>query len=117
MVLLALYHSEGQNGLPVDKSKAFELLQRACELGYAAAHYHLGISYYNGVGVEQDKNKAVHHMQMAAMMGDVHARHNLGIVEDENENFQRAMKHFMIAAKGGYEHSLYVVKLGFRSGH
>ena len=61
MALLAISHSEGQNGLPVNKSKAFELLQRACELGYATAHSYLGLKYQTGDGTEIDMKKAVHH--------------------------------------------------------
>eukprot|EP00956_Cyclotella_meneghiniana_P024259 scaffold48472_cov42-Cyclotella_meneghiniana.AAC.5 len=116
MVILAIYHRNGLCGLPVDQSKAFELLQRACELGSAAGHFNLGISYYNGVGVEQDKKKAVHHMQIAAMMGHMDARHNIGISELNNGNYQHAMKHFMIASKCGYQKSLDHVKQGYKRG-
>eukprot|EP00956_Cyclotella_meneghiniana_P011994 scaffold16986_cov20-Cyclotella_meneghiniana.AAC.1 len=48
------------------------------------------------------------------MMGHVGARHNLGCAEVGNRNFQRAMKHFMIAARCGYKDSLDAVKQGFR---
>eukprot|EP00956_Cyclotella_meneghiniana_P008595 scaffold11682_cov36-Cyclotella_meneghiniana.AAC.1 len=116
MVILASYHRFGHNGLPVDQSKAFELLQRASELGSAAAHSHLGFMYHDGNGIEHDKKKAVHHWQIAAMMGHVNARHNLGYAELLNKNYHRAMKHFMIAAKCGYEDSLHNIKEGFRKG-
>eukprot|EP00956_Cyclotella_meneghiniana_P024257 scaffold48472_cov42-Cyclotella_meneghiniana.AAC.3 len=116
MVLLAIYHSEGRNGLPVDKSKAFELLQRACELGCAEAHFHLGLSYDEGVGVELDKKKAIHNYQIAAMMGHMGARHNLGSAEYNDRNYECATKHFMIAAKCGYQLSLNEVKQCFKEG-
>eukprot|EP00956_Cyclotella_meneghiniana_P040115 scaffold187124_cov20-Cyclotella_meneghiniana.AAC.1 len=61
--------------------------------------------------------KAVHHWQIAAMMGNVGARHNLGFDELQNGNYQRAMKHFMIAAKCSYKDSLHNIKEGFRLGH
>ena len=114
MVVLTTYY--GRHGLPVDQSKAFELLQRASELGSAAAHSHLGFMYHDGNGIELDKKKAVHHWQIAAMMGHVNARHNLGYAELLNKNYHRAMKHFMIAAKCGYEDSLHNIKEGFRKG-
>ena len=117
MVLLAMYLSEGQYGLPVDKSKAFELLQRASELGSATGHDHLGTTYRMGDGIEIDKKKSVHHYQIATMMGHVVSRHNLGFVEYENGNLQRAMRHFMIAAKCGYKDSLHNIKEGFKDGH
>eukprot|EP00956_Cyclotella_meneghiniana_P038413 scaffold154201_cov23-Cyclotella_meneghiniana.AAC.1 len=116
MVLLASYHNQGLHGLPVDQSKAFELLQRASEIGSALSYCALAMSYDDGVGVRQDKKNAVHHYQLAAMMGHVNARHNLGCVEVKNGNYQRAMKHFMIAAKCGLKDSLDAVKNGFNDG-
>eukprot|EP00956_Cyclotella_meneghiniana_P039717 scaffold177828_cov23-Cyclotella_meneghiniana.AAC.1 len=77
MIMLADYYSKGRHGLPVDHSKAVELLQRASELGSASGHFDLAISYDDGVGVKQDKKRAIHHYQIAAMMGHVGARHNL----------------------------------------
>jgi len=124
MVMLSEHYNKGQYGLLVDQSKAFELLQRACELGSACSvhvssdlpHYHLGIKYQTGDLTEIDEKKAVHHYQIAAMMGNIHARHNLGCSERENRNYHRAMKHFMIAAKCGFQKSLENVKQGFRDG-
>eukprot|EP00956_Cyclotella_meneghiniana_P016709 scaffold26581_cov26-Cyclotella_meneghiniana.AAC.2 len=113
---LACSYMNGLDGLPVDRSKAFELFQRACRLESAAGHCHLGTRYLKGGGTEIDKKKAVYHLQIAAMMGNVNARHNLGCAEEENGNFQRAMRHFMIAAKCGFENSLDAVKDGFRQG-
>ena len=117
IVLLGRSYNEGENGLQVDQSKAFELFQRASELGCTAGHYNLGILYRNGEGTETDEKKAIHHCQIAAMMGHVAARHNLGCSEFENDNYQCAMKHFMIAAKCGNKYSLDNVKQGFRVGY
>ena len=41
---------------------------------------------------------------------------NLAGPELENGNYQRAMKHFMIAAKCGYKATLDMVKQGFKDG-
>ena len=41
------------------------------------------------------------------------SRHNLGVMEDNFGNVDRALKHFMIAARAGYEESLDAVKKGF----
>ena len=116
MVLLSSFYNKGLHGFPVDQSKAFELLQRASELGCAGAHYHLGISYQMGEGTEIDLKKAVHHWQVAAMMGHMGARHNLGCAKLENGNCQSAMKHLMIAASCGSKNSLQSVTQGFRAG-
>ena len=40
------------------------------------------------------------------MQGHVPARHNLGCLEIEKGNVGRAVKHFMISAKMGYDDSL-----------
>eukprot|EP00956_Cyclotella_meneghiniana_P022648 scaffold43089_cov23-Cyclotella_meneghiniana.AAC.1 len=114
MVVLGSFYLQGQHGLPVDQSKAFELLQRACELGCAAGHYNLGTVYQQGEAVEINMKKAVHHYEIAATMGHIYARHNVGIAEWRNGNHQRAMKHFMISAKSGLKESLDNVKQCFR---
>ena len=116
MHLLGSYHRDGELGLPVDRSKAFELFQRASELGSAAAHYQIGVRYLKGDGIEMDKTKAVYHWQIAAMMGHMASRNNLACIEWENRNFQRAMKHYMIAAKCGDNQSLFMVQEGFKEG-
>eukprot|EP00956_Cyclotella_meneghiniana_P028156 scaffold64941_cov77-Cyclotella_meneghiniana.AAC.9 len=116
MNTLGLCYDKGQNGFPVDQSKAFELYQRASELGCDGADYNLGCSYFNGLGVQANEKKAAHHWQIAAMMGNVHARHNLGCADLGDGNYRRAMRHFMIAAKCGYQKSLDNVKQGFEDG-
>eukprot|EP00956_Cyclotella_meneghiniana_P031632 scaffold83626_cov28-Cyclotella_meneghiniana.AAC.3 len=116
MVLLGFRYINGLDGLQVDQSKAFELFQRASELGSASAHFHLGNSYHLGNGAEIDMKKAIHHWQIAAMMGNMQARHNLGCAEAKNGNYNRALKHFMIAAMCGDEDALNNIKEGFRDG-
>ena len=43
------------------------------------------------------------------------ARHNLGVREEINGRFDRAVKHFIIAAKLGYDPSLKSAKRLYRS--
>jgi len=114
--VLGFYYEFGNNGYPVDHTKAVELYKRASELGSASGHHSLGKIYRLGRGVDQDMKKSIHHYQMAAMMGHVTARHNLGADEMDNGKHVRAMKHFMIAAKSGLHKSLELVKLGFTDG-
>eukprot|EP00956_Cyclotella_meneghiniana_P037041 scaffold133945_cov36-Cyclotella_meneghiniana.AAC.5 len=116
MVNLGVHYKLGENGFPINYSKAAELFQRASELGSAEAHKNLGILYHFGEGVERDTKKAVHHWQAAAMMGNEGSRYNLGIIEENDANFDRAMKHFMISAKCGHDDSLQKVKEGFMMG-
>ncbi len=99
-----------------DYEGAFGYYTRAAELGDASAHYNLSIMYQLGEGVEKDKKKAVYHTEEAAIGGHPDARHNLGCYEGKNGRHERAMKHFIIAAKLGFNDSLDEVKEGFVDG-
>ena len=104
------YYRDGSYGLPQDYTKAFELWSKAGELGNAAAHNCIGFAYDHGRGVEVDKKKAKHYFELAAMMGDEKARYNLGTIEENVGNKIRALKHYIIAARGGNSESLEAVK-------
>ena len=51
------------------------------------------------------------------MEGEVLARHNIGVIEKDAGNMNRAMKHFMIAARAGYDDSLNQIRKCYVSGH
>ena len=93
-----------------DYSGAFEDFTKAAALGSMNAHYNLSLMYYKGEGVEKDMKKYVSHLKEAAIRGHPNARHNLGCLEAENGRFERAMKHFIIAANLGYDVSLKAIK-------
>ena len=63
-----------------------------------------------------DKKKAKYYYELAAMGGNIYARHNLGCKEISAGNYQRAYKHYMIAAKAGKQASLDEIKKGFMGG-
>ena len=107
---LGSYHNEGQWGLPQNHAKALELWHRAAELGSADAYYNIGIAHDSGSGVERDETKANHYYELAAMGGDPYARHNLGAHEARAGNWNRALKHWVIAAKDGDTQSLNNIK-------
>jgi TPR repeat protein len=75
--------------------------------------------YWKGKGVEMDKDKEIYHLEEAAIAGHPIARHNLGIEELYNGRgrFERARKHFIIAANLGYHGSLKNVKDLYAHGH
>ena len=114
---LAGYYDSGDYGLQQDWEKANELWLKAGELGCAEAYSRLGYSYEVGRGVEINKEKAKHYWELAAMMGEVQARHILGLLEGDAGNLERAMKHFMVAARAGDNESLDKVKQGFMEGY
>ena len=86
---------------------ALEYLEKAAELSDADAHYRLGCMYWKGNGVGMDEEKMVYHWEIAAIGGDPTARHFLAQIEEyDNDNMERAMKHYIIAANLGYELSM-----------
>lgn len=116
MNMLGCYYQDGDEGFPVDYSKAVELFRQASELGCADAHYNLGCAYERGRSLERDMKQAVNHWQIAAMKGNEEARLNLGKFEYLKGNKNRAMRHCIISAKYGHDESLKEVREGFEMG-
>ena len=115
---LGMKYHYGKLGLLRNVNKACELANRAAELGSVRAHYNLFVIYWQGDGgIEKDTTKAMHHMKLAAIGGHEIARHYLGNVEVDNGNMDRAMKHYMIAAKSGLDDALKEVGEGYKAGH
>ncbi len=100
-----------------DYGTAFEYLIKAVGLGNAEAHFNLSELYYKGKGVVKDTKKAVYHSEEAAIGGHPEARHNLGIDEWNNRRFEKARKHFIIAANLGNHSSLTFIKVLYAEGH
>jgi len=113
---LGMMYYQGTDGFPQDYTKALTLWHRAVEFGYSAAYNNIGYAYDHGQGVEVDEEKAVYYYELAAMGGDVHARHNLGTLEDNEDKFDRALKHYMIAVRGGESKSLDYIKDMYTNG-
>ena len=112
MLALACDYQHGDEGagMPQDYAKALELWHRAAQLGYTKTYYNIGNAYWYGRGVEKNEKKAVHYWELAAIRGDVDARLNLGAFENNAGNYDRAIKHFMIAAGGGRNDSLKMIQ-------
>jgi TPR repeat protein len=100
-----------------DYETAFKYYTKAAVLGDADAQYSLSILYRDGEGVEKDERKEVYHLEEAAIGGHPAARHNLGIEEYHNGRFERAAKHFIIAAKLEMNDSLKGLKKLYANGH
>ena len=105
-----MFHQKG------DISKALELWNQGANLGHADAHHSIADVYLNVKGVEKDDKKAQYHLERAAIRGHEMARHSLGINEYNDGNMDRAMKHFMMAARTGYDEPLKHVKDGYSWG-
>jgi tetratricopeptide (TPR) repeat protein len=100
-----------------DYETALKYLTKAAELGNAEAHYDLSVTYHQGLVVEKDMNKFIYHSEEAAIAGHHMARHNLGCNEYDNGRFERAVKHFTIAANLGSHYSLELIRDLHADGH
>ncbi|EJK73582.1 hypothetical protein THAOC_04782 [Thalassiosira oceanica] len=74
------------------------------------------VAYCGEDGVQEDKAKAIQFWEKAAMQGHVESRYNLGITEGMKENYDRAVRHFLISAKMGHERSVEKIKRLFVGG-
>jgi TPR repeat protein len=111
------YHHAGW-GLPVDDEESMKWLNKAADFGHPDSLYSIANAYYEGQhGVDIDTNKAIQHYKLAAIGGHEKARYNLGVMEENDGNMDKAMKHYMIAAKSGINEALKEVREGYKDGH
>ena len=114
MFIIGIYYSTGEEGLPQDQSKALELFYQAGKLGYSMAYGNIGHAYEfgTGEGVKDDsyRKRSTHYLELAAMGGSIASRFNLGCNEWQAGNYERAIKHWMIAVKDGDPDSLEYIK-------
>jgi hypothetical protein len=99
-----------------DYRSAFGYLMKAAELGDVEAHFKLSLLYHHGEGVEKDEGMETYHLEEAAIGGHPFARHNLGCHEWNNDNNERAVKHWIIAAKLGDDDSIKALMDAFKIG-
>ena len=97
-------------------SSAFECFTKAAALGDAGAHFQLSVMYRLGDGVEKEDGKETYHLEEAAIGGHPIARFNLASYEYRHGNVERAVKHLIIAATQGHDHSIKVLMESFRQG-
>ena len=100
-----------------DYKAAFEYWTRAAALGDVKAHFHLSIMYQEGKCVEKDEKRSLHHAEQAAIAGYHLVRHNLACMEWKNGKMDRAVKHWIIAAKQGEDESLTRIKNLYQLGY
>ena len=111
--MMGSYYTHGRYGLPQDSAKAVELWHKAGKFGYA----NIGQAYYNDESEERDEKMAKHYHELAAMEGNVVARYNLGVSEENAGNYDRALKHYMIAVRGGHTEALKEIQELYMDGH
>jgi len=109
---------DGERGLSVNRSKAFDLwLHAGKELNHGPSYFAIAQNYLNGHGVRRDLKKAIFYWELSAMCGSVRGRRNLGANEWKSSNFDKALKHWMIAVRDGDERSLKDIQKMYKDGH
>ncbi len=98
-----------------DHRRAFEYWTKAAELGDVDAHFRLAIVYKYGRGCK-DEGKEIYHMEEAAIGGHPAARHGLGLLEWNNNNYERAVKHWIISSALGLDDSNKELMNAFKDG-
>ncbi len=93
-----------------DYSSAVEYFTKAAGLGDVEAHYKLACCYKLGHDVEKDEKRELYHFEEAAIGGHPRARYNLGVIEWNNGKIERAVKHWIIAAKQGFDGAIEVLR-------
>eukprot|EP00984_Skeletonema_dohrnii_P007293 scaffold2644_cov89-Skeletonema_dohrnii-CCMP3373.AAC.1 len=99
-----------------DNERAFEYAEKAAKLGDAEAQSLLSLLYMEGQGVEKDEKMELFYLEEAAIGGHPDARHMLGIHEGMNCRYDRAVKHWIIAAKLGNDESIERLKEMYQRG-
>ena len=89
----------------------FKYTSLAAELGDADSHYNLSVLIWEGKG---DKKKERYHLEEAAIAGHPFARYNLAYLEACQGRFDRAVKHFIIAANLGHDESIQALKYAYK---
>ena len=116
--LMAQKYDFGYNGVPKDERKAFELYNRAADLGCAFACFVVATCFCNGDidGVEKDEEKSWHYFVLAAKGGCVDSRFNLGKIEFLRGNKDLAFRHWWISAAAGCDDSIECIMYGCKEG-
>jgi hypothetical protein len=95
-------HGDESLGIKKDFHRGLTLFHRAAELGYADANHSLGVLYSTGDGVSKDEAKGMQYFEKGAIGGSIDSRFNVGCMAYNSGRFDQAIKHWLIAAGGGY---------------
>jgi TPR repeat protein len=63
------------------------------------------------MALRRTRKKEIYHLEEAAIGGHPDARCNLACYEGINERYERAVKHWIIAANHGHDDSIQALKL------
>ena len=104
-----------------DYYKAFALFSEAASQGDADGINMVGMSYFNGRGVEKDTHKAAVNFLRAARMGHAQAQYNLGLLlcgegKACSQGLEKSVHWFRKAAEQGYVPAFWEMGNAYRDG-
>lgn len=80
--------------------------RKVTRIGDSESHYHLGLCYFFGLGVQKDAELAVKHFQIASEQGCPFAQNSLGTCYDRGvgvtQDRQRAKNCYQLSANQGF---------------
>lgn len=95
-------------GEALDNDKAFELYQKAAEMGNLEAMCNLGFMYLYGTGVKKNEKKSFYWFKKSADLGYVHSMRDVGqnylFGYGVKKNIVEAEKYFRLASANNYSH-------------
>ena len=98
-------------GVRNDPGTAVVWYKKSAEQGEANAQASLGISYRNGIGIEQSYAEAIYWLRKAVKQGQAYGQNGLGVMYEKGEatpqNDTKAVKWYLIAAKRGVAEAQY----------
>ena len=106
-----------RNSRKGDHESAFNYWSRAAELGDVDSMFNLYVMHSEEMGVERDRVKERALLEKAAIAGHPGAIHNLGCFEFIKGRFERAVKHWIIAANFGVDDSIKTLTDCYKVGH
>ncbi|KAL7527837.1 hypothetical protein ACHAXR_002155 [Thalassiosira sp. AJA248-18] len=101
---MASMYLYGKWDYEIDEQKALKLFLKAGKLG-SSEGYCNAANIYSGhqiSSIEKDMKKAKNYYELAAIGGNNDARSQLALMEMNFGNTEKAMKHYLIAARAGY---------------
>mmetsp|Transcript_38732 Transcript_38732/g.60403 ORF Transcript_38732/g.60403 Transcript_38732/m.60403 type:complete len:1056 (-) Transcript_38732:48-3215(-) len=109
----------GAGGVPRDRARAVQYLDRAARQGNVEAQYNLGVMHAYGHGVERNRERSLELFRQAADQGYVAAQNGLALSLTDgspDNNFTEAFQYFNRSAQSGNPDGLYNAALLLRDG-
>ncbi|MDH5636897.1 MAG: sel1 repeat family protein [Nitrospinota bacterium] len=97
--------------------QAFELFQKAANMGDSTGMFNLGYFYDLGIHVRKDKDLAIYWYKKALHNNDIAAANNIAIIHKEQKDWKKALWWFHKAAAQGDGDAFYQIAMIYHKGN